>query len=162
MFPLEGLEDARIYQYKGIRDLQERVGSQSTALMDGRTNQQYLIFRGVTKANVEKMDREHQRAEIGRHTRFSYYTDGNLLVIKLMPSAEHQGAHLILSQKLSLAALRMGLPGNCLYPVGGTTYQRPNSSKEGDTGYRPIPARRRKLIGQPLFWSLDSLKCLFF
>jgi hypothetical protein len=35
----------------------------------------------------------------------------------------------------------MGLPEDCLYPVGATRYKRPGSSKEGDTAYCPLPAR---------------------
>jgi hypothetical protein len=55
MSPLEGLEDAPIYEYKSIRNLQERVDSQSAALTDGRTNQQYLVFMGVRKDDLEKI-----------------------------------------------------------------------------------------------------------
>jgi len=142
MSPLGGLADIQIYHYKKIQDLRERVDSQSAALMDGRTNQQYLVFIGVTKGDLEKIDR--QRASIGRHTRLSHYTDGNLLVIKLMPSAKHEGAHLTLSRKLDRRFASMGLPEDCLYPVGSTRYERPNSSKEGDAGYRPLPARERE------------------
>jgi hypothetical protein len=130
---MEGLEG---YQYKGIRNLREHVNSQSTALMAGRTNQQYLVFRGVTKDELAKID--SKRASIGKHTRMSHYTDSNLLIIKLMPSGKHQISHLTLHLKIRNALIRMGLPDDALTPVGATTFTCPHSSKEGDSGYKPL------------------------
>jgi len=102
------------------------------------------VFRGVTKDDVKKMDREHQRAEIGRHTRFRYYNDGTLLVIKLMPSKEHEVAHLTLAQDARDALIGMCLPRHSLSPVGRTIYKPPNSSKEGDAAFCPLPSRELK------------------
>jgi len=139
MSPLEGLEDAPIYEYKSIRNLQESVDLQSAALIDGRTNQQYLVFMGVRKDDLEKID----------HKRASHYADNNLLVIKLMPSRKHKGAHLTLAEKLKLRVIvGMGLPEDCLYPVGATRYKRPRSSKEGDTAYCPSRPENWRLTGQ--------------
>jgi len=46
MSPLEGLEGADMYQYKGVPDLKKKVDLHSAALMDGLLNQQYLVFFG--------------------------------------------------------------------------------------------------------------------
>jgi len=152
---MEGLEGSRIYQYKGIRNLRERVKSQSTALMADRTNQQYLVFRGVTKGDLAEID--SKRASIGKHVRMSHYTDSSLLIIKLMPSGKHEMSHLTLHLKISHKFIRMGLPDDTLTPVGATRFTRPLSSKEGDSGYNPFPGGM-KLTGQRLFSSLDSLR----
>ncbi|KAF2194373.1 hypothetical protein K469DRAFT_651654 [Zopfia rhizophila CBS 207.26] len=139
--PMEGLQDVPIYQYTGVRDLQERVESQSTQLQARRSNQQYLVFRSVTKGHLDKLDRK--RASIGKHTRMSHCTDTNLLIVKLMPSVEHEIAHLILADDLRDALAGMGLPRRSLVPLGGSKFSGPNSSKEGDSAYKP-PSRNRK------------------
>lgn len=91
---------------------------------------------GVQKADLEKMDKENQRAKIGIDTRLSYDADIHLLVIKMMPSKAQLG-HLTLAQHFTWKLRRMGLPPNCLGPVGGTKYELPDSSKESDTAYCP-------------------------
>ncbi|KAF1808007.1 hypothetical protein P152DRAFT_406313 [Eremomyces bilateralis CBS 781.70] len=74
---------------------------------------------------------------IGKHTRITHHTDIDLLIIKLMPSAEHEIAHLSLAEDLILELNRMGLRKRTFIPIGGTKFNRPNSSKEGDSAYKP-------------------------
>lgn len=50
--PMEGLENAPVYQYKGIRSLRGRIDSQTDALQADRSNQQYLVFHGITKKSL--------------------------------------------------------------------------------------------------------------
>ena len=133
--PLDGLADAPIYGFTGIPDLRKRVRSQSDALVAGRTNQQYLVFRSVTKERLAQMN--HQRASIGKHTRMTHYTDIDLLVIKLMPSAIHEAAHLQLGDEVNRKLEGMGLARRSLYPLGAKTCSGPNSSKQGDSTYKP-------------------------
>jgi hypothetical protein len=133
--PLKEQPDAPLYQFTGIPDLRKRVRSQSNELVAGRTNQQYLVFQGVTKDHLAQIDR--QRAIIGKHTRMTHYTDTDLLVIKLMPSAEHEAAHITLADEINRKLEGMGLPRRSLYGLGGKTCVGPNSSKEGDSTYRP-------------------------
>jgi hypothetical protein len=134
--PLEGQADAPIYRFTRIPDLRKRVDSQPNASVAGRTTQQYLIFRGVTKDNLARID--HQRASIGKHTRMTYYTDINLLVIKLMPSGEYEAAHITLADEVNNKLREIGLPKRSLIPLGAKTYVGTNSSKEGDSTYKPM------------------------
>jgi len=53
---LAELADAAIHQFIGIPDLRRRVKSQSKALQDGRTNEQYLAFMGVNKDDLARID----------------------------------------------------------------------------------------------------------
>ncbi|KAF2187565.1 hypothetical protein K469DRAFT_704469 [Zopfia rhizophila CBS 207.26] len=138
---IEGLQGVPIYQYTGVRDLQERVKSQSTELQAGRSNQQYLVFRSVTKGHLDMLDRK--RASIGKHTRMTHYTDTNLLIVKLMPSVEHEITYLLLADDLSHVLAGMGLPRRSLIPLGGSRFSGPNSSKEGDSAYKPRSRNRR-------------------
>jgi hypothetical protein len=132
--PPKGYEDAPIYQFTGIPDLRKRVQSQAHELAAGRTTEQYLVFRGITKDNLAQID--YQRASIGKGTRITHYTDIDLLIVKV-PSAEHEGAHLTLSDEVNEKLRGMGLPKRSLWPCGGTTYDGFSSSKEGDSTYRP-------------------------
>ncbi|OCK92944.1 uncharacterized protein K441DRAFT_568394 [Cenococcum geophilum 1.58] len=133
---MEGLKDVPIHQYIGIPNLRRCVRAQSAELQAGRSNQQYLVFEGVTKDHLGKID--HERASIGKHTRMSHDTDADLLVIKLMPAAKHESAHLLLARRLEFALVRMGLPEDCLYPLGGTRFHGPSSSKEADSAFKPL------------------------
>jgi len=132
---MEGLKDVPIHQYIGIPNLRRCVRAQSTELQAGRSNQQYLVFQGVTEYHLDKID--HERASIGKHTRMSHDTDDDILVIKLMPAAEHENAHITLGTDLVLALIGMGLPRHCLYALGGTTFHGRNSSKEADAAFKP-------------------------
>ncbi|OCK74075.1 hypothetical protein K432DRAFT_430233 [Lepidopterella palustris CBS 459.81] len=136
ILPMEGLQDVPIHQYTGIRNLQQRVRSQSAKLLAGCSNLQYLIFRGVTKDRLAQID--SKRASIGKHTRMTHYMDTDLLIVKLMPLAKHETAHLTLADDLRSTFVRMGLPIHSLHPLGGTTFFGPTSSKEGDSAYKPL------------------------
>jgi hypothetical protein len=65
----------------------EKLSAQSDILRDGFTNQQFLVFRGVTNDHLDQIN--HQRASVGKSSRLKYHTDINLLIVKLMPSAGH-------------------------------------------------------------------------
>ena len=138
--PLEGLQDVPIHQYKRIRDLQERVQAQSAELLAGHSKQQYLVFQGVTKQQLAMIDRE--RDSIGRHTRITHYTSINLLIIKLMPTVAHELAHSVLADKLMIRLSVMGLDEPPLLRVGAGRYHGTQSSKEGDSAYKPDPRNR--------------------
>jgi hypothetical protein len=159
--PLEGYADAPIYQFTGIPDLRKRIRLQSDTLLAGRTTQQYLIFLGVTKDSLAQIDR--QRASIGKYTRMTQYTDTDLLIIKLMPSGEHETAHITLGDEVIDKLRGMGLPKRSLIPRGAKTCVGPNSSKGGDSTYKP-KCRDRKddwptiVIEAGLSESLTSLR----
>jgi len=133
---MEGLKDVPIYQYIGIPNLWRCVRAQSTKLQAGRSNQQYLIFQGVIEYYLNKID--YKRASIGKYIRMSYNIDDDLLVIKLMPTAEYKNAYITLGIDLILALIRMGLPRRCIYALSGTTFYSHNSFKEADSVFKPI------------------------
>ncbi|KIX01034.1 uncharacterized protein Z518_10100 [Rhinocladiella mackenziei CBS 650.93] len=135
MSPLQGLERTHIHQYKSFRGLRGCVKSLSTALMAGRTNQQFLVFRDVKKDDLAEIDAK--RESIGRHARMSCYTYDNLLIIKLMPSVEHEMVHRNLGENIKFELIQMGIKRNHFPAVGAGRYSRPHSSKEGDTAYKP-------------------------
>jgi len=141
MSPLEGLEGYIIHPYIGIPDLRKGVESLSTALMAGRTNQQFLVFEGVTKDDLAQID--SKRASIGSHTRMSHYTDSNLLIIQLMPSVEHELAHGNLGDQVKVTLVAMGIKPNNFGRVGAGKYSGPRSSKEDDTAYKPLTRGHR-------------------
>ena len=60
-----------------------------------------------------------------------------------MPSAKHEKAHLNLGKAFIIKVTVMGVPGNSYDCVGAQRFEGPTSSKEGDTAYKPLPARRR-------------------
>jgi hypothetical protein len=115
--------------------MQKSIDFQSQKLQKGVSNQQYLVFKPVTKADLAKMDT--QRHQIGKHTRMTHYADDDLLIIKLMPSGKHECAHLYFGQKFLVKVIRMGTSDRELRPMGGTRYPGNTSSKEGDTSYKP-------------------------
>jgi hypothetical protein len=49
----------------------------------------------------------------------------------------HETAHILLSDEVNEKLRGMGLPKRSLYGCGGTTYHGSNSSKEGDSTYKP-------------------------
>jgi hypothetical protein len=91
---LEGLEGVDIQQFVGITDLRKAVKLHSDKLQAGASDQ-YLVFKDVTTKDLTEIDRG--RHSIGRHTRMTYYANSNMLIIKLMQSAAHVAAQLILA-----------------------------------------------------------------
>ena len=137
----EGLEHVNIHLYAGISNMQKLINSQSERLQKGDSNQQYLIFTRVRAADLAKID--DVRSSLGKSTRMTYYTDTDQLIIKLMPSAKHEKAHLNLGKKFVAKLIRMGMPEDLFDSVGAQRFEGPTSSKEADTAYKPLPARRR-------------------
>lgn len=131
-----GQEYTELHQFTGIANLRKVINAQSTRLQQGISNQQYLSFRPVTEEDLAKID--NARDSIGKHLQMTHYTDTNMLIVKLMPSEEHESAHLTLGMKLILKVIAMGMTDEDLRPVSATRYRRNTSSKEGDTSYKPV------------------------
>jgi hypothetical protein len=115
--------------------MRKAIDIQSKMLQEGVSNQQYLVFRPVTEVDLAKMD--SARNSIGKHTRMTHYKDTNLLIVKLMPSAKHESAHLSFGMELAAKVIGMGMSHRELRPFGGTRYLGNTSSKEGDSCYKP-------------------------
>jgi hypothetical protein len=139
--PPKGYEDAPIYQFTGIPDLRKRVQSLAAELVAGRTTEQYLVFPGVTKNHLAQIDL--QRASVGKGIQMTHYTDTDLLIVKV-PTAEHEQAHLSLSDEVNHKLEGMGLARRSLWGCGSTTYAGFSSSKEGDSTYKPKWCRAGK------------------
>jgi hypothetical protein len=132
--PMEGLKDVNIQPFVGIANMRKIVKLQSDKLQASDSDQQYLIFKPVREDDLIKIDRA--RHSIGKHTRMAYYIDTNLLIVKLMPSAEHEGAHVNLARELDVKIIRMGMSYRELYGLGTIRFYDRNSSKESDLAYK--------------------------
>lgn len=77
----------------------------------------------------------------------THHTETRDLIIKLMPSVDHETAHLDLAKLFQGLVAQMGIShANRLAAVGETRYFGPGSSKEADTTYKP---RFRPRAGWP-------------
>jgi len=133
--PLAGLAGAPIHQFTGIADLRRRVRSQSGALQDGRTNEQYLAFIGVNEDDLARIDSERERPSIGKNIRLTHYTDSNWLIIKLMPTGKHETAHVELGDLLRVTIRAMGITRREWIGTGSQTYRLGRVSKEADGSF---------------------------
>jgi len=98
----------------------------------GDSNQQYLVFHGVTQSDLAKIDGVRPK-----YTRVTYYWDVNLLIIKLMPSGELESAHREFGKNITAKIIGMGIPFRELVDVGALQVKGSSSSKEGDTCFKP-------------------------
>src|SRR5436305_11598191 len=114
--------------------MQKIVKARSDELEAGGSGQ-YLIFQPVTSDALAEIDRE--RESIGKHTRMTHYTDTGLLIVKLMPSAIHEGAHVNLAKKLLAKIIRMGTSEDEIFGLGAARFLGLSSSKEGDSAFKP-------------------------
>ena len=63
---MEGLEDINVQPFLGIANMRSTVGRQCDKLQKGDSEQQYLIFTGVSVDDLTKIDRV--RNSIGKCT----------------------------------------------------------------------------------------------
>jgi hypothetical protein len=129
---LKGLESVNIQLYIGVTDLFKTVELHS------QDQQQYLAFRPVTKDDLAQI--ENARYEFRRRFRITFYSDTNLLILK-MPTIEHESAHLNFGAAFLFKLAEMGMSKEMIRCCGATTYHGNTSSKEGDSAYRP-PSRK--------------------
>lgn len=117
------------------------IESQKENFLAGLTAKQFVIFRGITEKILEHID--HKRRNIGGNMRCNYNSDCEELIVKLMPTFQHEAAHCGFSQELTSRARLMGIPLGSFIPCGATMYRgRSNSSfKEGDSGHKPRALR---------------------
>lgn len=77
--------------FHGIRQVQKIMTSRSHEL------QLYLVFLSVIKNQLAKID--HKRTSIRKHILMTHHKDTNELIVKLMPSVEHESARLSLVRR---------------------------------------------------------------
>jgi hypothetical protein len=156
---LEGLKDVNICQYKSIAQVLKAINLQSDKLIAGDSNQQFLVFHGVTQSNLAKID-----GVLPKYTRVTYYWDINLLIIKLMPSVIHEAVHRNFGKKIIVKVIRMGMSEDDLYDVGAGRFKGSSSSREGDTCFKPCSRDHEDdlptiVIEAGLSESLAKLRC---
>jgi hypothetical protein len=163
---IEGLETINLQPFVGIINMQKAIKAKSEELRKGNSEQQYLIFARVGVDDLPKIDAACD--SMGKHIRLTHYTDTGLLIVKL-PTAKHESAHGNLAKRVGSVLTRMGTPGLaedefCF--VGATTYHGRNSSKEGDSAYKPLTARPRETDWPTIVFecgyseSLRHLRCV--
>lgn len=68
----------------------------------------------------------------------THYINTNELIIKLMPSIEHQVAHICLANQFTYQLIQIGILYNSLLTnIAEGRCSGPNFSKEADTTYKP-------------------------
>jgi hypothetical protein len=163
---IEGLENINLRPFVGIIDMRKVIKAQSEKLRKGDSEQQYLVFTRVRAYDLPKID--VARESMGIHIRLTHYTDTDLLIVKI-PSAKHESAHVNLSKKVVIALSRIGTPGLAegeFCGLGATKFNGHNSSKEGDSTYKPLSARSRETDWPTIVFesgyseSLNHLRCV--
>lgn len=137
----EELNGMPIHNMVDLPSFDQVIESQKEKILTGLTAKQFVIFRAVTEKILAHIDNE--KREIGGNMRFFYNSDCEELIVKLMPTFQHEAAHCGFSHELTARARLMGLPMGSLFPCGATRYRgRSNSSfKEGDSGHKPRALR---------------------
>ena len=90
--------------------MRKMIEFQSDRLQAWESDQQYIIFNHITEDILARIDHKRENGHIGRHTQMTYYTDTNLLIIKLMPSEVHERAHRDLAGESLAKILSMAIP----------------------------------------------------
>lgn len=125
--------------FVGLEDLRTFVSRHERTLGKGLSKIQYCMIHQVPVEVFEDLD------ETGLdNTRLQYDYDRNDLIIRFMPSIEHDAAHLLFIKAIETQVIQMGVKHNKLYPTGSTTYRGKTCGKQGDSGLKPIPERRKK------------------
>jgi len=132
---LEGLED-KIQKFSTRADLKRAIELRIKDLRAGKTTDQYLIFKPVTKVNLNNIDQHHV---IGRSIRVTYYKDLQTLILKVV-TYEHESAHGDFASMIVEQALLMGLRRELAF-CGATRYQGRDVEKEADSAYKPRSLR---------------------
>ena len=136
--PMERLEGIETHPYVGIANMRRIVKLRYDELQRGDSAQQYLTFMRVSVDDLAKIDGARNR--IGKYIRLTHYTDEDLLIVKL-PTAKHERAYFNFAKKVIFKLARMGMPEDEFDFVGATTYYGHNSSKQGDSAYKPLSRR---------------------
>lgn len=125
--------------FVSLKDLKRFVSNHGRALRKGISKQQFCVIHQVPVEVFEDLDKTGLDS-----TRLQYNYDKNDLIIKFMPSLEHDAAHLLFIKAIETQVIQMDLKHNKLYPTGTTTYKGKACGKQGDSGLKPIPERRKK------------------
>lgn len=152
---MDGIEDIPTYQFKNIEGLTKHITTLSGELLADRSEQQYMVFEGVTKEDLTEIEKARDdNSNMGPSVKMTHFSDRALLIVKLMPSIKHETPHRSLGEDMIRALIRMGTPDRELTAVGAGKYERPTSSKEGDSAWKP-----KVLRGGPDDWPTIVIEC---
>lgn len=133
------LEAVPIFDFRGFSSLKRHIDLRAEELKAGRSREhsQFVICRGVSYDQFMVLDRESSRVAKGH--RLSHYEDGDLLVVKIMPSGAHETAHLEFWAQCSYKLFSMGCQKE-LKHKGATTYTSVDlrSRKQADSSLKPV------------------------
>ena len=137
---MEGIADLPVHEYTGYRSLAlpKQIWATTDDLEAGRSNQQYVVFRNVTKDDLISIQNRRQKhgiitkATISKCIRMSHYHDTKLLVIKVTPQTKHIVPPDTFGTCLRQELRKMGMGLHALIGFGKTSFSNAHASKEGD------------------------------
>ena len=141
-----GLLNPAIHEFKDGKQFRKVLDKQYKRLRANvKTNparfSQFLVFKSVTTETLRELDTSSELKSV----RISHYPESQLLVVKIMPSIPHEGAHRELGRDIERAIEKMELKSSAFYCVGGGRYFNTSTgvAKEADTAYVPFPRRKK-------------------
>jgi hypothetical protein len=129
----------KVQLFWGLADMRQTINSRHEKLETGISTDQYLVFRPVTEDDLEKID--NRRHLIGWNFRITHCIDWEVLIIKVMAGAAHEGMFGTFRILLEKRFVAMGLPEEDFWPVGATRLRGRSVSKEGDMAWKPAGLR---------------------
>jgi hypothetical protein len=122
--------------------MRRAVNALSKKLQEGETTDQYLVFRGVTVNELDKID--NRRYEIGKGIRLTHCADIETLIIKV-PTPEHEVVAGNFEEELVERFIQMGVPRQERTWLRGTRFSGTSTSKEADGAFKPGTLRPNRL-----------------
>ncbi len=100
---------------------------------------EYLAIQKVNKRALEDIDEK-----LDKHVRICYFQEEELLIIKYMPSVEHEHARMRIHNQIQAKVWSMGISDAEFYSLGSARYYGANSNKEADCAYKSRSVRRQE------------------
>lgn len=127
--------------FPGEKQLKRTLGLQSKRLADGETELEFYAFCRVPQELVDRIDKNPRL--LGCRSRITYFSNEEVMIVQLA-SDLHDLAHAEFGLAIFEQVLRMGLTRRDFVPSAGARMQGRVSSEEGDSSFKPLPARQRR------------------
>lgn len=137
-FYTKGLD---VMPFSTIRRLKEVTDMLSKRLAAGETEKQYYAFSGVLREVFDTIDRD--RSLLGHCVQITYFWHERVMIVKL-PSVLHELGHVEFGKELTHELTLMGVPIHNFVGTGSGKMVGRDSSKEGDSSFKPRRVRRRE------------------
>jgi len=135
----DGLHGAERHQYRTLQSFSEVVDKYTPEFLL-KNPSQHVVFSDVTTAQLKKIEGRRHRYHKG--LRFFHLKNENVLIVKTMPGAAQEIAHLTFDEIFAIKKLRMGLLCQLL-PEGSIKYIGSTGTKEADRAHRPVSSHHR-------------------